>query len=131
MKLARQQNTTYHKMMEELNQLPDWYEQDDIKKLKSLLETAYDEYVTIKKRLNKNGSHGIRSMVIGEDDSSHTNVYWFFNESEQRDSVFNDLLDGNHWDDLFNRELPYTRPKPNFLGCVKITKVSGKIFVEE
>lgn len=132
--IPNQCKSNFHYLMKRIKNLEEYSEFPDKEKVLKTIELLYEEHLKLKKELSKivdYHNYGIRYKTV-EEDSSYDKIHTvYFLTEQERDSIFDDWSKELYWDDVFDRDLPYRTPQPNYHSAVKIFRSNSTIYVEE
>lgn len=126
--MAKQNYSDYHYLYLTLKDTDDYFPKEDRTELLTIIKKLYDKYQDSEE--DDDGTYGLRYKTIHDDSSYYDTHEQFFNSKIKRDNVLSDWEEGLYWDNVFQEELQYRTPYPNFVGAIKIFKHSGKIYEE-
>lgn len=128
--MSKQNDSDYHYLYLTLKDADEYFPKEDRIEVLKIVKKLYDEYQNHEEGRDEDGTYGLRYKTI-HDDSKYTDTHeQFFSSKLKRDNVLDDWERGLYWDNVFEEELQYRTPSPNYLGAVKIFKHSGKIYEE-
>lgn len=128
--MANQNNTKFHELYLILKSADDYFPKEDRKELLKLIKELYESEIDRNELEDENGTYGIAYTTIHDDSSYYDHHTKFFSSKEKRDNVYQDWFKGLYWDNIFECELEYPTPTPNFGNMEKIFKHGDKIFFE-
>ena len=128
--MAKQNDSNYHYLYLTLKDTDDYFPKEDRKELLKIVKKLYDNHQESESERDEDGTYGLRYKTIHDDSSYYDTYDQFFNSKLKRDCVLDDWDNGLYWDNIFEEELQYRTPSPNYAGAVKIFKHSGKIYEE-
>lgn len=127
----KQNDSKYHHLylMVNDNKFYAWEGKEEILKL---IKDIYEDHQEIIKEKDDDGKYGIRFKTI-HDDSSYSDTHeQFFMTKQRRDNVYDDWINGRHWDSILDTELDYRTPSPNVHDIVKVFKEGeSKVYEEQ
>ncbi len=128
--MAKQNDTDYHYLYLTLKDTDDYFPKEDRGELLKIVKKLYYQHQNLEEERDDEGMYGLRYKTIHDDSSYYDVSEQFFNSKTKRDNVLNDWENDLYWDNVFEEELQYRTPSPNFVGAVKIFKHGGKIYEE-
>lgn len=129
--MAQQNDTKYHQLFLMLKTADDFFPKEERKELLDLVKDLFDDYSEKLQQKDYDGKYGIRYSTIHDDSRFADKHQQFFSSLERRDKVYDDWEKGYHWDTIFDKELEYPVPGPNFHNMFKIFKEQGKVYDEQ
>ena len=120
----KQNDTKYHQIYLELKEAKNYFPKKDRSDLLKTIKDLYNEFLELVSNESGNGKYGIRYSLIGEDSSYPTTYQIFFRTKCIRDNIYDDWINGRHWDNIMNQELEFPTPTPNIFNIKKIFKES-------
>lgn len=128
--MAKQNDSDYHYLYLTLKDTDDYFPKEDRAELLKIVKRLYNEYQNHEEERDEDGTYGLRYKTV-HDDSKYSDTHeQFFSSKLKRDNVLADWENDLYWDSVFEEELQYRCPSPNYLGAVKIFKHGGKIYEE-
>jgi hypothetical protein len=109
----------------------DYFPKEDRKELLNLIKDLYNEHIELVENKNDKGKYGIRYKTIHDDSKYSDTSEIFFRLKSIRDKVFDDWQNGLYWDNIFEQELEFRLPSPNFHGAIKIFREGKEIYEEK
>lgn len=128
--MAKQNDSDYHYLYLTLKDTDDYFPKEDRTELLTIIKKLYDKHQDSEEEKDNDGTYGLRYKTIHDDSSYYDTNEQFFSSKLKRDNVFSDWEKGLYWDNVFQEELQYRTPSPNFVGAIKIFKHGGKIYEE-
>jgi hypothetical protein len=126
----KQNNSKYHELFLMLKDADDYFPKEDRVELLNLIKDLHEDWILDNELEDSKGKYGIKYTTIHDDSRYFDHHEQFFSTKEKRDFVYDDWNNGAYWDNIFNQELEYPTPTPNFGNMKKIFKEGGSIYEE-